>query len=293
MNTVRQIQRVNERELQRGLTASQSSSASWHDEFRGSAYVHVGGFPYELTEGDLLCVMSQYGEIVDINLVRDKKTNKSLGYCFIAYEDQRSTVLAVDNLNGIKIGNRTIRVDHVKDYRLTKDLQEAEPLLPGQTPLEAAMQAAAKRAPNDSSSSSAVVPPSASSSSATTSNDKLDDYRSPARISSDDDGTLDRKERKHHKEHKEHKHHKHHKEHKHHKHHKEHREHKEHKEHREDRERRRHDDDDDRYSRDDKRIRLADDVDSSASRPVIGASSAISASAAAVAAMFAASGRGR
>ena len=34
----------------------------------------------------------RYGEIVDMNLVRDKATGKSKGFAFIAYEDQRSTV---------------------------------------------------------------------------------------------------------------------------------------------------------------------------------------------------------
>ena len=45
----------------------------------------------------------RYGEIVNINLVRDKATGKPKGFCFLAYEDQRSTVLAVDNLNGFKV----------------------------------------------------------------------------------------------------------------------------------------------------------------------------------------------
>lgn len=45
----------------------------------------------------------RYGEIVNINLVRDKKTGKSKGFCFLCYEDQRSTILAVDNLNGVKV----------------------------------------------------------------------------------------------------------------------------------------------------------------------------------------------
>lgn len=45
----------------------------------------------------------RYGEVVNINLVRDKKTGKSKGFCFLCYEDQRSTILAVDNFNGIKV----------------------------------------------------------------------------------------------------------------------------------------------------------------------------------------------
>lgn len=39
---------------------------------------------------------------MNINLVRDKKTGKPKGFCFLCYENQKSTVLAVDNLNGIK-----------------------------------------------------------------------------------------------------------------------------------------------------------------------------------------------
>lgn len=45
----------------------------------------------------------RYGEIVNINYVRDKATGKPKGFCFICYEDQRSTILSVDNFNGIKV----------------------------------------------------------------------------------------------------------------------------------------------------------------------------------------------
>lgn len=66
-------------------------------------------------------INSRYGEIVNINLIRDKDTGKSKGYGFLCYEDQRSTILAVDNFNGIKILNRTIRVDHVAEYKVPKE----------------------------------------------------------------------------------------------------------------------------------------------------------------------------
>jgi RNA-binding motif protein, X-linked 2 len=62
----------------------------------------------------------RYGEVMDVNLVRDKETGKSKGFAFLMYEDQRSTVLAVDNLNGAQVLNRTLRVDHVKDYKQKK-----------------------------------------------------------------------------------------------------------------------------------------------------------------------------
>lgn len=56
-----------------------------------------------MTEGDIIVVFSQFGEIVDCRLLRDKENGKSRGICFLAYEDQRSTTLAVDNFNGANV----------------------------------------------------------------------------------------------------------------------------------------------------------------------------------------------
>ncbi len=71
----------------------------------------------------------RWGEIVNLNLLRDKKTGKSKGFAFICYEDQRSTILAVDNFNGIKLADRSIRVDHVKDYKPPKEHENDDDLI--------------------------------------------------------------------------------------------------------------------------------------------------------------------
>jgi RNA-binding motif protein, X-linked 2 len=81
-----------------------------------------------MTEGDLVIVFSQYGEIVDCRIVRDKETGKSKGFGFICYEDQRSTILAVDNLNGANICGRVIRVDHVEQYKIPKEYFQVDEL---------------------------------------------------------------------------------------------------------------------------------------------------------------------
>lgn len=122
MNVIAEIHRINERELELGVPYE----GSWHQKYKESAWVYVGGLPYELTEGDVICVLSQFGEIEDINLVRDGKTGKSKGFAFIKYENQRSTVLAVDNMNGARILERVIRVDHVLKYKLPKEIQDRE-----------------------------------------------------------------------------------------------------------------------------------------------------------------------
>lgn len=120
LTLVKRIQNINKKEAALGI----SEDASWHAKYKDSAYVYVGGIPFDLTEGDLLAVFAQYGEVVDANLVRDKGTGKSKGFAFIAYEDQRSTNLAVDNLNGAQILGRTIRVDHVTKYKKLEEEDE-------------------------------------------------------------------------------------------------------------------------------------------------------------------------
>ncbi|KAM3083892.1 RNA-binding protein Cwf29 [Clarireedia jacksonii] len=113
MNSIRQIQELNKRELEQGIPPS----ASWHTDYRDTAYIYIGGLPFELSEGDVLTIFSQYGEPTYINLVRDKETGKSRGFAFLKYEDQRSTDLAVDNLGGAVIAGRTLRVDHTRYKR--------------------------------------------------------------------------------------------------------------------------------------------------------------------------------
>ncbi|KAI3749905.1 hypothetical protein L2E82_20525 [Cichorium intybus] len=120
LTLVKRIQNINSKEASLGI----SEDASWHAKYKDSAYVYVGGIPFDLTEGDLLAVFAQYGEIVDVNLVRDKGTGKSKGFAFVAYEDQRSTILAVDNLNGAQVLGRTIRVDHVTKYKKKEEEDE-------------------------------------------------------------------------------------------------------------------------------------------------------------------------
>ena len=123
MNQIREIQRINDEELSRGISGT---SASWHNKYANSAWCFVGNLDVKLTEGDVIAVLSEYGEIDDIHLVREEDTGKSKGFCFLKYEDARSCVLAVDNMCGVSLLGRSMRVDHVENYRLPKSLQEKE-----------------------------------------------------------------------------------------------------------------------------------------------------------------------
>jgi hypothetical protein len=112
MNVVREIQRLNEAELR----ANVSYTASWHFIYKNSAYVFVGGLDYTLSEGDLICIFSQYGEIVDCNLVRDDKTGQSKGFAFIAYEGTLTAASFTFNRNS---SDHVRMLSHAQAHSLT------------------------------------------------------------------------------------------------------------------------------------------------------------------------------
>ncbi|KAL8945841.1 MAG: hypothetical protein Q9222_007677 [Ikaeria aurantiellina] len=124
MNTVRQIQRLNKLELDNAV----APEASWHRDHADSAWIYIGGLPFDLSEGDIITIFSQFGEPTDVRLVRDKESGKSRGFGFVKYEDQRSTDLAVDNLGGATVMGRVLAVDHTK-YQKRDDEEDVEQML--------------------------------------------------------------------------------------------------------------------------------------------------------------------
>ena len=103
---------------------------SWHDSYKNSSYIYIGNIHLKLSEGDLICMLSQFGEIIDFVLHRDFHTGESLGYAFCQYEDIKSCILAVDNLSlyTFQLSNNEqcgpLQLDHVLNYQTKLTLQE-------------------------------------------------------------------------------------------------------------------------------------------------------------------------
>ena len=115
MNRLNDVKKLNEKERQLGVTVGKGS---WHDDFRGAAWVYVGGLPKRVTEGDVLVLMGQFGPIQDMVLGRERDTGAPRGHAFVRFENWLSTVLAVDNMNGATLGRerRRLNVDHAQGY---------------------------------------------------------------------------------------------------------------------------------------------------------------------------------
>ncbi|XP_055474026.1 RNA-binding motif protein, X-linked 2 isoform X1 [Psammomys obesus] len=98
MNSLRQPRNCQDPATQRvnGYPSRNNPNLSKSEVCNGGSHREL---PYELLEGDIICVFSQHRDIVNMNLVRDKKPGKSKGFCLVCHEDQRSTVPAIDNFN--------------------------------------------------------------------------------------------------------------------------------------------------------------------------------------------------
>ena len=72
--------KMNEKELAAGVSGTKSS---WHTEYKDSAWIFLGGLPYEMTEGDIICMFSQYGEPVSEKIFRfsSVKVFATLDFC--------------------------------------------------------------------------------------------------------------------------------------------------------------------------------------------------------------------
>ena len=65
MNVIKEINAINQREISQNLAGEKwDVNSSWHAKYNDSAYVFVGGLPFDLTEGDAIVVFSQYATCV-------------------------------------------------------------------------------------------------------------------------------------------------------------------------------------------------------------------------------------
>lgn len=75
----------------------------------------VGGFPLDMNELQLVQMISPYGEVSTIKIVRDKKTGKCKGYAFLEMMDKAGAENAIEALDGTMTANRPLNLNIVPD----------------------------------------------------------------------------------------------------------------------------------------------------------------------------------
>jgi len=75
--------------------------------------MYVGNLPYSSSEDDVRDLFSQYGDVGDVNVVRDRETGKSRGFGFVEMSQDQADE-AMSELDGSKFSGRTLKVNEAK-----------------------------------------------------------------------------------------------------------------------------------------------------------------------------------
>jgi RNA recognition motif-containing protein len=72
--------------------------------------IYVGSINFEIKEDTIKQAFLPFGPIKSVNLSWDPITNKHKGFAFIEYDIPEAAQLSLEQMNGVMIGGRNIKV---------------------------------------------------------------------------------------------------------------------------------------------------------------------------------------
>jgi len=79
--------------------------------------IFIGSLPFSLEETELREYFEEYGEVTSAKIITDKFTGRSKGFGFVEMPDDEAAKKAIDELNGIEVGGRTIVVNKAQERK--------------------------------------------------------------------------------------------------------------------------------------------------------------------------------
>src|SRR5579859_3741544 len=77
--------------------------------------LYVGGLPYQTTEQDLIDLFVQVGQVASATIITDRDSGQSKGFGFVEMGDEQEARSAIERINGITMGNRSITVNEARE----------------------------------------------------------------------------------------------------------------------------------------------------------------------------------
>lgn len=81
--------------------------------------IFISGYPQDYDELALVQLVSPYGEVSTIKIVRDKQTGKSKGYAFIEMINRVAAEDVVIALDGMEMKDKLLTVNTVQEKPVT------------------------------------------------------------------------------------------------------------------------------------------------------------------------------
>jgi len=82
--------------------------------------IYVGQLPYNVNEGELQELFSEFGEIASVNLIMDRFSGRSKGFGFIEMPNNSEADKAIKALNKTILKGREIKVNQVQQQKRNK-----------------------------------------------------------------------------------------------------------------------------------------------------------------------------
>ena len=76
--------------------------------------IFVGNLPRESTEDEVRQEFAAFGEVSSVSIVKDKYTGQPRGFAFVEMPAKSEAIVAISNLNGKKMGERTMDVSEAR-----------------------------------------------------------------------------------------------------------------------------------------------------------------------------------
>lgn len=76
--------------------------------------IYVGNLTFSMTEDQLRSMFEQYGQVDRVNIVTDRDSGQSRGFAFVEMTNDEEGSRAIDALNGMDVGGRTITVNEAR-----------------------------------------------------------------------------------------------------------------------------------------------------------------------------------
>lgn len=76
--------------------------------------IYVGNLSYQATEGDIRDAFSRFGDVSSVNVIMDRETGRSRGFCFVEMPNDEEGKAAIEGLNLQEIAGRNVNVNEAR-----------------------------------------------------------------------------------------------------------------------------------------------------------------------------------
>lgn len=76
--------------------------------------IYVGNLSFEATERDLEDAFGAYGDVVSVNIIKDRETGRPRGFAFVEMRDAKEGREAIEGVNLKEIAGRSVSVNEAR-----------------------------------------------------------------------------------------------------------------------------------------------------------------------------------